>query len=375
MISKYIKELVEDNNNRIIVPDFGAFMIQNTPNGKQISFNDFLKFNDGLLINQIIKAEKITKAEATEKIKSFIKDVEKQFADKKSFEIKDVGFLTRDDQNNIKFEGKLAAAAKTSAPKTEPTKASTAKTEPVKTEPAKPATGKVEIPKTRKNIAIPKEPLSNKKDDKPESQSASKTTKVVIPPTTKTQSANKPNNASKSATSKTTANKGNDKLPIAKEGNNMMIVFIIVGVVLLLGILTLVEYKWSIIGIFGDDKNTVEVQPTITKPEPVAVPDSIMAQDTIKEEVVEEEKVVEEKPQIDPNAKRYYLVAGSFRIKSNADRFNQKLISEGYSSEIINRSSGFYTVSYKTFYNWNEALSEMKSMRASQDPQAWILVK
>ena len=39
MISKYIKELIE-NNNRIIIPDFGAFMIQNTPDGKQISFND-----------------------------------------------------------------------------------------------------------------------------------------------------------------------------------------------------------------------------------------------------------------------------------------------------------------------------------------------
>ena len=61
MIKNYLKGLIE-SNSRVIVPDFGAFMVQTSAKGKQISFNDFLKFNDGLLANEIIRAEKITKA-------------------------------------------------------------------------------------------------------------------------------------------------------------------------------------------------------------------------------------------------------------------------------------------------------------------------
>ena len=55
MISKYIKELIP-GNSRIIIPDFGAFMIQDTPNGKVISFNDFLKVNDSVVVITTNKA-------------------------------------------------------------------------------------------------------------------------------------------------------------------------------------------------------------------------------------------------------------------------------------------------------------------------------
>ena len=63
MINEYIKELIS-NNSRVIIPDFGAFMIQNSDNGKIISFNDFLKFNDGVLVNKIIVNEHILELES-----------------------------------------------------------------------------------------------------------------------------------------------------------------------------------------------------------------------------------------------------------------------------------------------------------------------
>jgi nucleoid DNA-binding protein len=84
MLSNYLKALIE-SNNRIIIPDFGAFMIQDSPEGKQISFNDFLKFNDGLLVNQIIKTDKVSKIQATDQIKEFITEVEKSFAQNKPY--------------------------------------------------------------------------------------------------------------------------------------------------------------------------------------------------------------------------------------------------------------------------------------------------
>lgn len=352
MISKHIKELVKENS-RVIVPDFGAFMVQDTPSGKQISFNDFLKFNDGLLVNQIIKSEKIGKNEALDKIKNFVKDIEKSFSEKKSFEIKEVGFLSKDNNNTIKFESE--------------------KTEKKEEKPLE-ITSPPPLPINEKEKATPKEEVKKETPPPPpkvETKIPLKTTstqkKTVIPQSLSGQTAN----AKPEAKRPEKSNTSNSQQIVIKENKNKTILFIIVGVVLLLGILFFVEYKFSIIGLFDSKKElTVEKTPMITKP---IVTDTLPIQDTT---LIEEPKVEQEEPTkvVDPNVKRYYIVAGSFRIKRNADNYNQKLISEGYKSEIVERNSGFYTVTYKTLYNWNEALSEWRNMR-NVNQETWILVR
>lgn len=357
MISKYIKELIENNNNRVIIPDFGAFMVQNTPSGKQITFNDFLKFNDGLLINQIIKAEKIGKADALEQIKNFVKEIEKKFADGKPFEIKEIGFLRRDEQKTVKFDSKLVETSKPIKKQTTTIIPDEKKEEKKVVEETKIETKKEEtkIPPPIKKTTIP--PLKSKPVE---------TKKTTIP--------NKPLNKKTPVETKTPVakTKTTEKTVVKEKDNKKLIIIIAAGVVLLLGILALVEYKFSVVGLFGsDDKQVVEQQPVITKPEPV-VADTLPEKDTIMEQPVVEEK--EPKQVVDPNAKRYYIVAGSFKIKSNAERFNQKLINEGYQSEIIERNIGYYTVTYKTFYNWHNALTEWQNMRVT-DSETWIFIQ
>ena len=56
-MEKYILELIKEHN-RIIVPNFGAFIISREK-GQTILFNSFLSFNDGLLINQVSKTDNI----------------------------------------------------------------------------------------------------------------------------------------------------------------------------------------------------------------------------------------------------------------------------------------------------------------------------
>ncbi len=362
MISKYLKELVE-SNNRIIIPDFGAFMIQDSPEGKQISFNDFLKFNDGLLINQIIKTEKISKNQATEQIKDFIKEVEKSFSQKKPYEIKGLGFLSKDTHNSIKFDTKI---------KSEPVKIS-----PTDIKPTIVLDEKKEKPKAKVENKTEKQPL---KEDK-----KTPSTPIVPTPKTPTQKAEiqkkevpkpMPPKAPGKKAEPTTTNIKQNTIPATKthksantydsSNNTTKILIIIAAAIIILGGGTWAFFKYDLINLF----TKTEVPATVVKPVAVAEPVII---DTVAVETVEEPIVVVVEP-IEDTRIKYYLIGGSFKIASNAENFNQKLIDEGYESEIIVRNNGFNCVSYNVFYEWNDIVNEWRRMK-NTNPQIWILIQ
>jgi len=363
MINKYLKELVE-NNNRIIIPDFGAFMVQSTPDGKQISFNDFLKFNDGLLVNQIIKAEKISKNDAADKVKEFVKSIDEAFSKGESFEVKELGFLVKDNNGNIKFEKELTGP-KAGTPKTDakPTIVLDEK-KPEKKVAAKPADKKAE----------PKKETAAKPIEKPAEKTVAaaapeKKTVTSAPPATppKPETARTPPKPAAKTTdnSKKIASEILNKKPTSSSSSNSSkVIIIVVAAIIILG-----GGGWAAwhFGLFDKSELVVEIAPV---PEPVI--DTTPEVDTTI--VIEEEPKVVEEPAIDQNTKRYYIVAGSFKVPTNADNYSQKLIDEGYKSEIVVRNNGFHTVSYKTLYNWNEALQEWRNMR-NENEQTWILIK
>ncbi len=77
---------------------------------------------------------------------------------------------------------------------------------------------------------------------------------------------------------------------------------------------------------------------------------------------------------------KYFLIGGSFIQYENAQRYQQKLINDGYSSEIIERPEGpnsqFYKVSYMSFSSWNNAVEQYKSERYQTGKEdVWILVR
>ncbi len=378
MIHKYIKELVE-NNNRVIIPDFGAFMVQSTANGKQISFNDFLKFNDGLLINQIIKTEKISKNEATDQIKAFIKEIERCFVTGKPYEIKDVGFLVKDNHGNIKFDlnpsvDKATVAATDNKPtivldekkeKVEP-KAESKKPAPKTKAPVKP----VPKPETQKKAKVESEGMPKKEIEKPKVDSKPVLKPQVPPIKPVAVPASKPvakQSAEKIASS--ILDKKNTTLASSNNSKNTKLIIIIAAVVVVLGGGTWAVLNFNLLKVFNKPGPVVEV--VIIEPVIDTVPEEVV--DTTEVIEVEQPKVVEE-PVVDSNAKRYYIVAGSFKVASNANNYSQKLSGEGYNSEVIERSNGYYTVSYKTIYDWNEALREWRTMR-NINSETWILVR
>jgi len=112
MITSYIQELLS-NNNRVIIPNYGAFLVRATSKGKDstkledklsdIYFSPFLKFNDELLERHIVKKEGVTKDQASEKIKLFIEEVKNKLNSDSIYDIKNFGQFTMDKQGKVLF--------------------------------------------------------------------------------------------------------------------------------------------------------------------------------------------------------------------------------------------------------------------------------
>lgn len=351
MISKYIKELIP-GNSRIIIPDFGAFMIQNTPTGQVISFNDFLKFNDSVLLNKIIVSEKIDSNQGKEAIKAYVKEIEAAFKAGEKFAIEGVGYLSKDMQNNIVFtQDENAKPVKPATKKIEPKK------ESVKEEP-KSVEKKEETPV----IKIGEQKNVNAKPQDAEKKDAAK----VIVPTTSTTTVSSVANVQ---SAKKTTSIQNTKMEIKTKNKNLNVILIIAAALVILGVLI-----WLAIDLKWIDRFKPAQQPK----EEVVVIDTMPAVDTVAVEdtVAEEAPEVLPEPKIvtDPNAKHCYIIAGSFQVESNASRFQQQMIEKGYDAQIVTRNNGYHYVSLKMFDTRVEAVAEWRNMVA-ENPELWILIK
>ena len=114
------------------------------------------------------------------------------------------------------------------------------------------------------------------------------------------------------------------------------------------------------------------------QPEQQPVPVESVVVDTIPTDTVVEEVVTE--PEIPKPDNKYFLIAASFKSETNADNYRNKLISEGYDSEVIIRKVGlnqdFYKVSFKGFYDKDEAFQALRSeMRRGTFQDVWLLIK
>ena len=92
-------------------------------------------------------------------------------------------------------------------------------------------------------------------------------------------------------------------------------------------------------------------------------------EETVVEEVAVEEEIIEPPIVVGP---KYYVVAGSFKVESNAINYNNKLRNEGFNSENLGMINGFYMVSFDGFVEYEDALKLWKLEKAGQ-PDAWIM--
>lgn len=381
MVATYIQELLA-TNNRVIVPNFGAFLVRATSKNKDantleeklkdIYFSPFLKFNDELLEKYIIKKEGVSKEEAAKKITEFIDKVKKELDDEKPFIIQDFGHFEADKQGKVQFVTIPKEKAEPKAAKTTSTKTATSATKKTeskkeeakaedkpKTEPAKPEQ-KTEKPEAKESSAKLKEYKDDTKEtDKPEEKA-------------KTPSA--------SAQSKPIYSYKKEKKPINK------------GLVwsIAIGVPVAVIFVWALLNfstvkkVFQKDqaitektekqKKSVTTKKTAaTKKTTAKTPAKEQTKKQPEQKAKPETATVAEKQQPTQPQKKYYIIAGSFKNEKYATAFLNKLKAEGYNAEKLEERNGMHAVSYNSFTDKRKAIAEYKFLAQEKGLQTWIL--
>ncbi len=383
MLDEYIKELIA-SNNRVIIPNFGAFLLRATSKNKNkkdlaskvedIYFSPFLKFNDELLVNHIMKKKNLDQQAAMNKINQYVKEIDEKVAKEGSYKIEGLGEFNQDDQGKIQF--KVSAEAAKEAPKEGPKEKSKEEEKPTeskKTEekpPSKPKTVQEKAAEARKASAQQSKKEEPKKEDKPKEPEKQPQAKERTQKTPKVKTT-----SGKTASKKSDSNKG-------------LILSIAIGVpVAVVFIWAMLNFD-SVQNIFSKEGNnqeklTEEVEDkskeeSKDKSKEQQKETQTAGVDQQKKEAEKQakagqaEKKIEKPAQPAKREKKFYIVAGSFKKKQNAVNFRKELIKKGYDSELIGERNGMHAVSYASFKSKNQANAELKKLR-EQGIQAWLL--
>ena len=368
MIAIYIQELLA-TNNRVILPNFGAFLVRATSKSKDantleeklkdVYFSPFLKFNDELLEKYIITKEGLSKAEASEKIKKFIEEVKNQLDNENPYDIKSFGSFTSDKQGKIQFNPIILESSEV-------------KTNEVIAEQKKPKETKQ---KETVKKAVKVSPQETVKE----------TVKIVEPkePVIEVKSSPKENikEEPKVVTKQTVISKKEEvKIQPKKEKSsiNKGLVWSIA-----LGLPLAAIFIWGLLNfdtvnkiLKKDTKEKVKTEETL-----ISDADEKTSEEIIEEEIIAQSETLEvekaqsiEKPvQLNPTEKKYYIIAGSFKNDTYASNYVKKLQEQGFPAEKLAERNGMHAVSFNSFADKQKAFAEYKFITQQKKLQAWIL--
>ena len=381
MIATYIQDLLA-TNNRVIVPNYGAFLVRATSKSKDantleeklkdIYFSPFLKFNDELLEKYIIKKENITKEQAAQKITQFIEDVKKELDQGKPYIIEGFGQFVADKQGKVQFLTVTKEGAEKPKEEKKPeTKTSTKKSEPkAEVKPKVQETKKEKIKEKPKAAEVKKEEIKQEpkketklEEFKPEKKEESK----VTPAAEQTKSIY--------------SYKKEEKKPI----NKGLVWSIAIGVpVAAIFVWALLNFN-TVKKVFNKEKAKIEKvtqkKETTTAKKPAVKPKTETKPDRTadEKEAAKKEttaKAETKKPEVKKPAtsqKKYYIIAGSFKNEKYAISYLNKLQAEGYNAEKLAERNGMHAVSFNSFTDKRKAIAEYKFLAQEKGLQAWIL--
>ncbi len=381
-MEKYLLQILE-TNNRVIIPEFGAFIIKQK-NPLTIIFNEFLQYNDGMLVDAISKSERIERDAAKKKIDDFTANINSELERNGHYTISKIGTLTKGSTGKISLE------------KEEPKKPGKKEAKPAEVSEKKEAPPKEEAKTTAKKAAETKEesieiiqekPVQERKkeEEKPPITKEEKKTEKEIPkkpePEVKTKPVVEP---TISAEEKPKDKSSEVKQPVYtsttsyssnKRSRTRLIVWLIIIVLINGGLVIYFFYNEEISALFN--KEPVEMMKSESSPEeqlqPEIEPDEETYEDITNDYIEEEpEETIETPPATVESGSRYYVVAGVFRNENNADNLVIELKQKGYNSEKFGKIGSLHAVSYNVYYSKAEAEQELRKIQNEVDPEAWI---
>jgi nucleoid DNA-binding protein len=406
-MDKYIIELL-DTNTRVIIPDFGAFIIkQKEP--RLIVFNEFLRYNDGLLIEYLAKSEGIEKDAAKKKVNEYVEKATNNLKDNNEHSIAGLGILRKESTGKVTFE-EISGTAKKDArkkapPKTaeedkkakeeEEKKAKAEEEKKAKTEEEKKAKEAAKAAPAPTAIKVEKAPEEEKKaqpaEQKKEKPAEEKpaATRIVAPPSKEQEKKDIiPPKRTEPAAGPVMERRVETKR--RKKSNSQIIIWIILILVINAAIISWFVFNDEIRGFINkqtkdspgaEDESVIkigsleeeseEVTKGEVKPEEEGI--EVTVTEMEREEIIEPETAPEiEEEAISYSEKRYYIVAGCFRDENNADGLVRKLTRQGFDAEKFGKIGNLHAVSFASFIDKSEAQVKLREVR-QQEPDAWLI--
>jgi len=331
--AKYISELLY-RYECVILPGFGAFLtrresasIQETTNSfyppkKSISFNRQLQNNDGLLANYIAATEDISYTDAVAKLQRYALSLRDKMASGKRVELEGIGAFFTSVENTIQFE---------------PTQDVNYLTE---------AFGMQSFvsPNIEREIPIQREVY------KEEVEAIEETTPIAFTP---------------------------EKRQERPYLQYAAVAAIVIGLGGFFGLKqisnnTISHNNQEWVKANQEIENTIqEATFEISNPLP-AISLTIAKED----KSTEENSTTDISTTEDVTTEKFHIVAGAFRIASNADKKVQKLKEQGFDARLIGVNKyGLHQVIYASYSDRLNALKALRKIKNEQSPKAWLLVQ
>lgn len=359
-MEELIVGLLKDNG-RVIIPDFGAFIVK-TKSPLKVIFNEFLQYNDGALIGATSKKLGVEREEAAKKVKDYSAKLISELDKGVVIALPEIGNLSKSSTGKITLGDADAETPATPETEVKDEKAATSvefdvsETQP-KSEPAPKAK---ETPKT----SVP--PIPPKIEKKPEIK---KEEPVAPKPEPVKQEAEK------------------EPTPIAEyyeeEPTRNKLNFVLWAILIVLvngAIIGYFIFDEEIKSLFSKDKSpeieTIIDTPSITEEEVPIIDESTTA--VVEEPIIEEDPIDDIPEPTSPSAeisgKKYYVVAGVFKEESNADKLVITLTQKGYNAEKFGKIGALHAVSFDVFPTKKEADQFMMKMKKEVDAETWIKI-
>ncbi len=403
MDSKDLAHIIE-NHTRIILPDFGAFLLKDSGNGtfkpENLTFSPFLKYNDNVLEEYYAKYKEIPKDEAIKQIKAFIESLKETIKTQGYIDIPAIGRLMRDSRGAIIFSasGKNISTTDTSQPAAnKPQKKSKKVSE---------ATSIINITEQPESKLEPsqedivldidtQEPINEELSERQAFEEQVLVNESIIeieeelkePATEQSQQIASTN----LKTENSEIHENETAMAKTKKKSKLALILIYLGI----SLTAILIFAFIIREIaFNNEiresnrpnkvvKEKVEKNETVV-PEKETPKDEIdkafdeMKPDEASEsaesniETQIEKSVIENAAIKKPATEQFHLIAGSFKDKLNAEKYAKELKSAGYKSEVLALPNGKNYVTMGSFLTKEKANQE-KSKLTQKFPSIWIL--
>lgn len=353
IMENYLLDLIKENN-RIIIPNFGAFIVSREK-GQNILFNNFLSFNDGLLISHICAVEGTDSATAANKVDSYVKTIRTALDTVGSFSVKDIGTFSKDENGVLRFEQL-----------TPPTQGEEVLVKPAEQPISEPALSTdnelLDLDLMAEEKSHVEKPIAPQVETKAAPQSVKE--EPAAPPKTKPVVVS---NLSKSETTKKSESKPTpkpiEKKTIIKEKNiksgtpPWLAALIILIILLLLG-----AFLWFFTGLLDDLKPNKQKPPVIEQVEEIP---------PVEEITVEEPEVITPEPVV--GVRQHHIIVASFKDESKAVEFLKSLHNKGYTSALILPHENRFLVSAERYPSLRKALQRQEELLTELKMENWVL--